>query len=195
MRVLLPKRLQDQARDRDEKGPPTTKDAEEAAKNFPQNKGALDKDLADIDALLAKKKWEAASTKLSQVEQKVGPLLSSSIATTPDVVALRKRFETQRASLKVALDKLGKQPGYCPGLALKGSRLGSHPPPCAVGMYLAKTLNDPNSFQSEGCDVGISGESWVANCTFRARNAFGALVQQTWRFTIKNDQVINAQQL
>lgn len=90
--------------------------------------------------------------------------------------------------------RLGRQPGYCPGRYLKvvGALRGEDAPPCVVEMYLSKALKDPSSFKMESlCKVAAGKDAWVATCTYRARNSFGGYNLSTTDFSIKNGQLVD----
>jgi hypothetical protein len=87
---------------------------------------------------------------------------------------------------------------YCPGSGLKGlgfSRI-REAPPCPVEMYLARSLKDPSSYQGVGkraCDVSAGDKAWLVDCTYRAKNSFGALVVHTQRFHVLNGAVVKVE--
>jgi hypothetical protein len=72
----------------------------------------------------------------------------------------------------------------------------------AVKYYLAENLNDPDSYQHDKCTpVRADGAFWVTECSYRAKNGFGALILQRQRFYIQKGglagegQVIRAEAL
>jgi hypothetical protein len=92
--------------------------------------------------------------------------------------------------------RLGPKPKHCPGLGLKQLGMFTGSPPCLVELYLGKALNDPASFQLDRCEISAGQKAWVADCSFRAKNKFGALVRQSWRFEIgRDDKLLSAKQL
>jgi hypothetical protein len=85
--------------------------------------------------------------------------------------------------------RLGPQPDYCPGSGLPTGLFGKpKAPPCAVERLLAKTLNDPKSFEmDQRCDVSPGKTAWIVTCDYRARNAFGGLVRQVTQFEVRGN--------
>jgi hypothetical protein len=56
----------------------------------------------------------------------------------------------------------------------------------AVKMYLSETLKDPDSYQHDKCSpVRAEGPYWVVDCTYRAKNSFGAVMREARRFFIQ----------
>jgi hypothetical protein len=98
-------------------------------------------------------------------------------------------------TLSVDEKRLGAEPIYCPGAGIKGQGLFTDPVPCAVELYLGPRLNDPASFQSDGCNVTAGEDAWIADCRFRAKNRFGGMVLQRYKFWIRNNQLLRAEEL
>jgi hypothetical protein len=95
------------------------------------------------------------------------------------------------STLSADEQRLGKL-GYCPGSGLKGlgfSRI-REAPPCPVELHLGRTLKDPSSYQgvpyagTRACSVSPGKDAWLVDCSFRAKNSFGALVVHTQRFHV-----------
>ncbi len=64
---------------------------------------------------------------------------------------------------------------------------GSYAP---VERYLRRTLNDPDSYAHDSCGpVEGVGQFWAVSCSFRARNGFGGMIRQTWRFYVQGGEV------
>jgi hypothetical protein len=171
---------------------------EKIAKDFGDNRADLERDSKKIDALIAQKKWPAATGMVSVQTQRTKDVFASSMASDPAVAALKKSLAAQQAALdahgREAKALLGAEPTYCwSGLPSNGFL--STPPPCAAAAYLAKALNDPSSFQLERCEVMTATDHYVADCFFRAANGFGAKVLQGYRFHIKNDVLIKTEKL
>ena len=59
-----------------------------------------------------------------------------------------------------------------------------------VRAFLRDHLNDPRSYQAVACGVPrMMMDRWDVECSFRARNAFGALVLQTWVFGFQQGRI------
>jgi len=69
------------------------------------------------------------------------------------------------------------------------------PPPCPVAAYLAKTLKDPDSFKLDKCEVSAGPTAWIADCVFRARNSFGGVNREHWRFMMKGNVLLDAKKI
>jgi len=90
--------------------------------------------------------------------------------------------------------RLGKEPGYCPGRGLKHLGLFVKGPPCAVELYLGRVLDDPRSFEPVGrCAVAPGKVAWVVDCSYRARNAFGAMILKRQRFLVRDDVLLKVE--
>jgi hypothetical protein len=96
----------------------------------------------------------------------------------------RKQVAQERADTAALL----KQCGESVATGLTG--------PVPVNLYLESKLHDPNSKKDQRC-VGpwLTKNCWVGNCTFRAKNAMGAYVQNTWKFWIEKNKVVRAEQV
>ena len=61
----------------------------------------------------------------------------------------------------------------------------------AVKNYLKERLNDPGSLDMVGCTrAELTKGGWQLDCTYRAKNAFGALVKESHTFWLQNDRVL-----
>jgi hypothetical protein len=59
--------------------------------------------------------------------------------------------------------------------------------------YLAKVAHDPDSVKIEPCtQVRETPDGWVLACTWRARNAFGAIRREDTVFIIRHGRVVSA---
>lgn len=60
-----------------------------------------------------------------------------------------------------------------------------------VKLYLKRVVADPDSIKIEGCTpVYKTNDGWLVGCTYRGKNAFGGLIQQSNWFTIRHKEVI-----
>lgn len=65
-----------------------------------------------------------------------------------------------------------------------------------VKRYLKYSANDPDSIDIQGCnDVSYNEQGWLVACTYRGKNAFGALIRDSNWFTILNGVVVNVQSI
>jgi len=85
--------------------------------------------------------------------------------------------------------------------------LDSHPhsssdsttPPSSVAIqfgieqYMRDQLNDPSSLKIYSLSTPFStSEGWSVTCEYGAKNAFGAMVRKSGKFTLKDDTVVGA---
>ncbi len=62
--------------------------------------------------------------------------------------------------------------------------------PVEIAIYWNHHLKDPSSLDDEKCsNVGYSSKGWMYECTYRAKNSFGALVLGSNTYAIKKDVV------
>lgn len=123
-------------------------------------------------------------------------------------VKIKRQVDAERAAappstMSAAEQRLGKL-GYCPGSGLKvlgGFSRIREAPPCPVEMYLARSLKDPSSYQgapyagTRACSVEESKDAWLVDCSFRAKNSFGALVVHTQRFHVMGGAVVKVENI
>ena len=65
--------------------------------------------------------------------------------------------------------------------------------PYSVERYVEKAAKDPDSVDFVSCtSTTYSEKGWHTTCQFRARNGFGGMSLEQWKFTIKHGQVIQA---
>jgi len=93
--------------------------------------------------------------------------------------------------------------GYCPGEGLPGLgfRRIREAPPCPVERYLGANLKDPSSYQAiiiggdEACRIEQDDKArkFLVDCSYRARNSFGALVLHTQRFHVVGNRVVKVE--
>lgn len=62
----------------------------------------------------------------------------------------------------------------------------------AVADYLESIAHDPDSIEVQGCTAVMLDKKrgWVTGCTFRGRNAFGALIRQSGWFRLRGNRVV-----
>jgi hypothetical protein len=104
-------------------------------------------------------------------------------------------------TLSAAAQRLGGELTYCPGSGLPGLglRRAREIPPCPVEMYLGRTLKDPTSYEADpgigkrACSASAGKDVWLVDCTYRARNSFGAMVRHSQRFHVKGSAVLKVE--
>lgn len=96
------------------------------------------------------------------------------------VEANRLKMAAARKALEA---KCGPEPKMC--------AVGLKTLPCAVKERLTATLKDPASLSlQEACEARDDVDGWVASCSYRARNSYGAMTVERHLFKIRDEHIV-----
>lgn len=70
---------------------------EEAARSFPERRASIQERLAALEGATKTKDWPASDQRLRELQGEVTPLFASTIAKSPQVVAIKARVDAQQA--------------------------------------------------------------------------------------------------
>lgn len=165
---------------------------EERAQATVQLIASVSAELVQPEALMRAEQWYLADESLRRLEER-----AQRFKTEADAGPLFKKLEKYRTKIDRQVEALRKQE------AVDVARRGERPyqseyskKVTEVEIYLSRVLNDPGSYEHQTCsDVVGTGNFWVVECSYRARNRFGAMVLDAQRFFIRHGQVVRAKPL
>lgn len=113
----------------------------------------------------------------------------------------QERREQAAASAQAEEIAQRKAAALAAAAAIK-ARIGPAPSPMLFGgyveidRYLRARAHDPDSIAYDSCtNPREAPDAWVVECSYRARNAFGALVRTQTVFLIRHGQVVETLQV
>jgi hypothetical protein len=177
---------------------------------FPQKAGAISADCKQAQVAMYSGIWKLAEENLDNAQSDLSSFAGTSVATTKDwtdlnakVSALRDKLQPQldiiaaREAKKAAADQAkadNAQAAESVSDAIRGPepKLSAWDGACNVCERAIKAqLNDPSSYgHAATARPQIEGAYWTVETSFRAKNAFGALILTSKKCFIQQGQVV-----
>lgn len=134
---------------------------EAAARGYPAQKAELDQAASAAEEALKKKEWLAASQRIAGLVKRTEPLFASSIASDPDVVALKGRVDALREAIAKAQPEIAKAEAAAKAKAEASRRAAWKPDPAMMSIRCAR-------YAKQGI---LDGEAEFAIVTFAKAGA------------------------
>jgi len=168
----------------------------DAVAAFPTESVELAAEVQTIAGMIAKRDWEYASMRAQAARTRLSAFAGTTVATSKAWLDLDQRLRAQQKLIEPEMQRIDakKQAAEATANAARGAVQAEAdargPMPLdtgggylAVDFFMKERLKDPGSYEPSGCSPArAEGAFWVATCTYRAKNSFGALVLESGRF-------------
>jgi hypothetical protein len=157
-----------------------------AVETFPGRSKEIGSMLASAATNAAQTKWQEADAELTRTQKALDEFAGTSVEKSKEWTGLAAKLADQRKRIEPQLDRI-KEKRQAAAAKEQAEAEARGPEPLqsgwdgevtAVHNYLKEALKDPDSYQHDKCTkLRAEGAFWVVECSYRAKNSFGALTK------------------